>query len=775
MESRFGNDFSNVRIHAGPQAASSAKAIDARAYTAGSNVVFGAHQYQPGTPSGRRLLAHELVHVVQQGAQPIVAGPLRVDPPDTHEERVADAASSALGSVPSIETPAAGRFRVQRQPTGASVSIERFPAPGGLSLEQLLKGIFRMIQIMDAARGSSVELTDVEEKSLPAYVGTFVSLSQRRGLPTTIVGLDPRIPSHQKVLQFLPQPAPNPFLQPPAAKPAAADKPAGPAKPAPAQVEQLVSGIWPAEFQIGLGAAIRGDAELQKALDEFGKQLAAPGGKSSFGLGLAIGLPVGAGTWVGDQLVTLIELALNTGRGDAVSATVKEFASAMSDFVGSMSELGPYALEHPREMGQLVERLASEKVRRDLLLQLPLEIEAKLVPTGPGRGSPVAAAFGVKDAKFQLPKTSADVLNRITSGEGAEKGQSVRNRGIAFGMQLGAILVEIATMVLAPEDLALALGSQITKVRAALKGTRIAEEIARVARRVPSLQKRMVAGGARVIMAVENAAPAAVHGSSPLRHLPAVVDTPAAKAGAQTAAGAHVAKPPQSTPATGAHPGAATPAAAPPQTAAPATTSPATAHAAQNLSRNELLEPVVQQKFHPKSSLLSNKSAGFDFAEGHQIIAHTETKAGRIEVDERIAGGNWTQLKIISATEERHAIDNTHTALERAENALKGVPKNKLEQTATGRRTTYERAEEHLGLGRNNQFEKVEQGHSYRSSYERQPDRMTIHLHFENIDPGDLATQQRLEAAARREIETSVHKADLPPIHLKVTFGKLAD
>jgi bacterioferritin-associated ferredoxin len=66
MEPRFGHDFSQVRIHAGASAAESARQVDAFAYTTGHHVVFGAGQYQPATNDGKRLLAHELVHVVQQ-------------------------------------------------------------------------------------------------------------------------------------------------------------------------------------------------------------------------------------------------------------------------------------------------------------------------------------------------------------------------------------------------------------------------------------------------------------------------------------------------------------------------------------------------------------------------------------------------------------------------------------------------------------------------------------------------------------------------------------
>jgi hypothetical protein len=66
MESRFGYDFGKVRVHADRKAAASAQAVGALAYTIGHNIVFGAGQYTPGTREGRGLLAHELVHVIQQ-------------------------------------------------------------------------------------------------------------------------------------------------------------------------------------------------------------------------------------------------------------------------------------------------------------------------------------------------------------------------------------------------------------------------------------------------------------------------------------------------------------------------------------------------------------------------------------------------------------------------------------------------------------------------------------------------------------------------------------
>ncbi len=70
MESRFRHDFTRVRIHDGRDADHAATAYDARAFTLGRHIAFGNGQYAPHTPSGMRLLAHELAHVVQQARDP---------------------------------------------------------------------------------------------------------------------------------------------------------------------------------------------------------------------------------------------------------------------------------------------------------------------------------------------------------------------------------------------------------------------------------------------------------------------------------------------------------------------------------------------------------------------------------------------------------------------------------------------------------------------------------------------------------------------------------
>jgi hypothetical protein len=92
MESRFHSDLSGVRIHAGDQAAALARSHHARAYAQGQNIVFGDGQFAPDEPDGRRLLTHELAHVVQQ------SGPSGSQPGAAHEREAESAASLAPGS-----------------------------------------------------------------------------------------------------------------------------------------------------------------------------------------------------------------------------------------------------------------------------------------------------------------------------------------------------------------------------------------------------------------------------------------------------------------------------------------------------------------------------------------------------------------------------------------------------------------------------------------------------------------------------------------------------
>jgi hypothetical protein len=100
MEQRFGHDFSRVRVHAESAAGQSAQDVNADAYTVGHHIAFGAGRFSPASHEGRRLIAHELTHVVQQrGGTPIVQrqvhGPKATATPTDWKDRVAKATAPA--------------------------------------------------------------------------------------------------------------------------------------------------------------------------------------------------------------------------------------------------------------------------------------------------------------------------------------------------------------------------------------------------------------------------------------------------------------------------------------------------------------------------------------------------------------------------------------------------------------------------------------------------------------------------------------------------------
>jgi hypothetical protein len=95
MESRFGHGFSQVRVHTDNEAARAARAVQARAYTIGHDIVFGDGQYQPATSEGKLLLAHELTHVVQQGGAGVEVAHRQIDESPTTQAAATPGESGA--------------------------------------------------------------------------------------------------------------------------------------------------------------------------------------------------------------------------------------------------------------------------------------------------------------------------------------------------------------------------------------------------------------------------------------------------------------------------------------------------------------------------------------------------------------------------------------------------------------------------------------------------------------------------------------------------------
>ncbi|TKB87756.1 MAG: DUF4157 domain-containing protein, partial [Nitrospira sp.] len=160
MESRFGQDFSDMRVHTDAKAAESAQAVNALAYTAGTNIVFGKDRYQAQTQGGKHLLGHELAHVVQQSGSKNTSHPqLSLDHPGSHREHAAQ--QLAYG----IDGPDNSGFLPPTEGTRpASSDIAR--APAGIIQRQLITPLGQGGGVGDLTerdrREPSVNVTDVD-------------------------------------------------------------------------------------------------------------------------------------------------------------------------------------------------------------------------------------------------------------------------------------------------------------------------------------------------------------------------------------------------------------------------------------------------------------------------------------------------------------------------------------------------------------------------------------------------------------------------------------
>jgi hypothetical protein len=162
FEAGFGRGLGGVRVHTGAAADASARAVHALAYAVGRDVVFRAGYFSPETAGGRRLLAHELAHVVQQSGAPgaEVAARLEVGAADDPAEREADAAADAVlaggAALPALRRPPA----VMRQGTGGAAALDPCPLPSAPAGE--------LTCASTSARGPRCALTPVHDRLFAA-------------------------------------------------------------------------------------------------------------------------------------------------------------------------------------------------------------------------------------------------------------------------------------------------------------------------------------------------------------------------------------------------------------------------------------------------------------------------------------------------------------------------------------------------------------------------------------------------------------------------------
>jgi hypothetical protein len=137
MESRFDVDFSNVRVHNDRSAAEATSALGTRAFTIGQHIAFNSDEYKPASPSGQRLLAHELAHAAQQRDAGTGRAAFKPDARDEHEANVAaDRAVQGL-SAQAGDAPRAGSPRIQADDNKSAQAQKKAddkpadqPAPG---------------------------------------------------------------------------------------------------------------------------------------------------------------------------------------------------------------------------------------------------------------------------------------------------------------------------------------------------------------------------------------------------------------------------------------------------------------------------------------------------------------------------------------------------------------------------------------------------------------------------------------------------------------------
>lgn len=177
MEPRFGHDFGNVRVHTDARAAESARAVSALAYAIGPNIVLQPDQYKPASIEGRKLLAHELTHVLQQT--------------EANGTNASEGAAEKEANRNAVTSQ--GEHNLSVKVTAPGKSLQRQPATADAGATAPLTEIDRVVRAADRARrepanattmminGSEIVYRLIHE-FLPDYGSKISGVSYRAGL-----------------------------------------------------------------------------------------------------------------------------------------------------------------------------------------------------------------------------------------------------------------------------------------------------------------------------------------------------------------------------------------------------------------------------------------------------------------------------------------------------------------------------------------------------------------------------------------------------------------
>lgn len=207
MQTRLGHDFSRVRVHTNAQAAASAQAVNARAYTVGRDVVFAAGQYMPTTLAGQRLLAHELTHVVQQRSAAVAPGVelaigAPASPAEREAEQVATQVTQGQPATPGMSTAGATLQRDNGEDSEEEEFQLHWPGPPRpsfqLQLDPEIEAQMAAIRIMQQALIPETVRSSLLQVDVSTLLSTqpppWLTLPGSRGTATG-VGAQPQQPA----------------------------------------------------------------------------------------------------------------------------------------------------------------------------------------------------------------------------------------------------------------------------------------------------------------------------------------------------------------------------------------------------------------------------------------------------------------------------------------------------------------------------------------------------------------------------------------------------
>jgi hypothetical protein len=206
MKARLGHDFSHVRVHDDGRAHESATAVNARAYTVGSDIVFQRGCYNPATPEGKLTLAHELIHVVQQSQGPVngteVLGGIRISEPGDRFEREAAANAEKAVSTPDPAAPSttSSVADIQRDPLGLQRTSGNWAVARLLTVQRDVskpKELVTASKLLGDVQGWA-EDQQRSQKVIDTSAVVGLDLSQKENVVAAIKALSAALPALRK-------------------------------------------------------------------------------------------------------------------------------------------------------------------------------------------------------------------------------------------------------------------------------------------------------------------------------------------------------------------------------------------------------------------------------------------------------------------------------------------------------------------------------------------------------------------------------------------------